>query len=84
VNFVLIAACSADKGFLNTVNLHGNILSIYERSDVAHSCSDYRADGTGIGEWKEVELNTGLKHGFLYRPLNEWVEPTVAWARRKH
>lgn len=83
VNFVLIAACAADKEFLKTVNLHGNVLSIYERSDVAQSCSDYRADATGIRDWKEVELNTGLKHGFLYRPLPEWVDPAVAWARGK-
>lgn len=82
VNFVLIAACSADKGFLKMVNLHGNILSIYETSDLAQSCRDYRADATGINDWKEVEVNTGLKHGFLYRPIKEWIEPTIAWARR--
>jgi hypothetical protein len=83
VNFVLIAACAADKEFLKTVNLHGNVLSIYERSDLAQSCRDYRADATGIKDWKEVELNTGLKHGFLYRPLPEWVDPAVAWAKGK-
>jgi len=82
VNFVFIAACSADKGFLDMVNLHGNILSIYERTDVAQSCSDYRADATGISDWKEVEVNTGLKHGFLFRPMKEWVEPTIAWGKR--
>lgn len=80
VNFVLIAACSAGKAFLNVVNLHGNILSIFERTDVAQTCSDYRADATGIRDWKEVAVNTGFKHGFLYRPLNEWVAPAVAWA----
>jgi hypothetical protein len=82
VNFVLIAACSADEGFLKTVDLHGNVLSIYEKSDLAQSCRNYRADATGINEWKEVELNTGLKHGFIYRPMKEWTEPTIAWARR--
>ena len=82
INFVLIAACSADKGFLNVVNLHGNVLSIYEKSDLAQSCSDYRVDGTGIKDWKEVAVNTGLKHGFIYRPMKEWVDPTIAWARR--
>jgi hypothetical protein len=71
VNFVIIAACSADEGFLDLVNLHGNFLSIYERSDLAQSCQKYRADATGIGKWKEVELNTGLKHGFIYRPMKE-------------
>lgn len=82
LNFVLIAACSADEGFLKMVNLHGNLLSIYEQSDLAQSCQNYRTDATGINEWKEVEVNTGLKHGFLYRPMKEWVEPTIDWARR--
>ncbi|HKC66544.1 MAG TPA: hypothetical protein VKB86_23065 [Pyrinomonadaceae bacterium] len=82
LNFVFIAACSADEGFLKMVNLYGNVLSIYERSDLAQSCQNYRTDATGISEWKEVEVNTGLKHGFLYRPMKEWVEPTIAWAKR--
>ena len=80
VNFVVIAAGSADEGFLKMVNLHGNVLSIYEKSDLAQSCESYRADATGMNEWKEVEVNTGLKHGFLYRPMKEWIEPTIAWA----
>ena len=82
VNFVFIAACAADQSFLNMVNLYGNVLSIYEKSDLAQSCRDYRADATGINRWKEVEVNTGLKHGFLFRPLKEWTEPTIAWAKR--
>lgn len=82
VNFVIIAACSADEGFLDLVNLHGNVLSVYERSDLAGSCQRYRTDATGLSEYKEVELNTGLKHGFIYRPIKEWIEPTVAWAQR--
>jgi pimeloyl-ACP methyl ester carboxylesterase len=82
LNFVLIAACSADEGLLKLVNLHGSVLSIYEKSDLAQSCQNYRTDATGINRWREVELNTGLKHGFLYRPMKEWVEPTIAWAKR--
>ena len=83
LNFVLIAACSADEGFLRSVNLHGNVLSIYEKSDLAQSCQDYHKDATGINDWKEVEVNTGLRHGFLYRPMKEWTEPTIDWAKRK-
>ena len=82
VNFVIIAGCAADEGFLNMVNLHGNVLSIYERSDLAGSCKKYQADATGLGEYKEVELNTGLRHGFIYRPIKEWIEPTVAWSQK--
>lgn len=82
LNFVFIAACSADPEFLKLVNLHGNVLSIYEKTDVAQSCQSYKADGAGINTWKEIEVNTGLKHGFLFRPLKEWIEPTIAWAKR--
>jgi hypothetical protein len=82
VNFVFIAACSAADDFLRVVNLHGNVLSIYERSDLAQSCQSFRTDATGINEWKEVEVNTGLKHGFIYRPMKEWTEPTIAWVKR--
>lgn len=32
LNFVFIAACSADEGFLQMVNLYGNVLSIYEKA----------------------------------------------------
>ena len=82
LNFVFIAACSADPGFLKMVNLHGNVLSIYEKTDLAQSCVEYRRDATGVRNWKEVEVNTGLKHGFLFRPLKEWTEPAIAWAKR--
>ncbi len=82
VNFVVIAACPADEeGILRFVNLHGNFLSIYEQSDRAKSCEKYRAGATGIGEYQEIALNTGLQHGFIYRPMKEWIEPTIAWAQ---
>ena len=32
---------------------------------------------------RELVLETGLRHGFLYRPLPEWVEPVVEWSTRR-
>jgi pimeloyl-ACP methyl ester carboxylesterase len=29
---------------------------------------------------REIVLDTGLGHGFLYRPLPDWVGPVTAWA----
>jgi len=81
VKFVLIAGCSAEARFLDTVDLHGSVLSIYERSDGASSCEKYRADATGIARYEEMQLQTGMRHGFIYRPITEWVEATVSWAR---
>lgn len=82
LKFVFIAGCSADEEFLKLVDWHGNVLSIYERTDGARTCEKYRADATGVGQYEEVALNTGLRHGFIYRPVKEWIEPTVAWAMK--
>jgi hypothetical protein len=82
LNFVFIGSCAADEGFLQLVDLHGNVLFISERSDRPARCQRFRDDATGLGESEELETNTGQRHGFLYRPLKEWVEPTIAWARR--
>ncbi|MCM3873564.1 MAG: hypothetical protein ND895_23005 [Pyrinomonadaceae bacterium] len=82
VNFVIIAGCSADEGFLKLVNLHGHVLSIYERSDQAGSCEKFRTDATGLSEYKEIELNTNLRHGFIYKPMKEWIDPVVKWAQK--
>ena len=32
---------------------------------------------------REIVLHTGLDHGFLYRPLSQWVNPTAEWAMAK-
>ncbi len=81
LNFVAIGACAADDGLLQLVDLHGNVLFISEHTDLPGSCQRFRTDATGLGDYKEVETNTGQKHGFLYRPIKEWVEPTIAWAQ---
>jgi hypothetical protein len=82
LNFVFLASCAANDGLLNLVNLHGNVLFISERSDTPGSCQRFRDDAQGIKDYNAIELNTGLKHGFLYRPMKEWVEPAVEWAQR--
>jgi uncharacterized protein (DUF1697 family) len=82
VNYVFIAVCASDDGFLKATNLHGNVLFISERTDLPGSCQRFRDDATGISDYNSIEVNTGLKHGFLYRPLKEWVEPAVEWAQR--
>ena len=82
LKFVFIAGCSADDAFLKQIDWHGNVLSIYDRTDRVGSCAKYRADATGVGKYEELELNTGQRHGFIYRPMSEWIEPTIAWAMK--
>ncbi|HEX9962291.1 MAG TPA: alpha/beta hydrolase, partial [Pyrinomonadaceae bacterium] len=80
VNFVIIAGCSVSREFLNLANLHGNVLSIYEKSDTTGSCKQVFEDAEGLSKQKEVMLETGLAHGFIYRPMREWLIPTLDWA----
>lgn len=81
--FVVIGACGADDGLLDLVDLHGSVLFIVEKTDrfPISSCQRFRADATGLGDYKELETNTGERHGFLFRPMKEWVEPAIAWAQ---
>ena len=87
VNFVIIAICNkrmARYWAKNDIHLWGRVLYIYDRSDViAGSCKDFLSTlkSEGLREFKEIELNLGLGHGVLYRPLKEWVVPAVRWAR---
>jgi hypothetical protein len=84
LNFVAIGSCSADDGFLELVDLHGDVLFISERTEEKPArCERFRADATGLGDYKEIVTNTGEKHGFLYRPMKEWIAPTVDWANNR-
>ncbi len=90
VKFVLIAICNPrtlaawkQQG----IRLNGRILSIHESSDpIGNSCQDLqKASGKkGITAFQEIELQTGQAHGVLYRPLPEWVNPTIEWATTGH
>jgi pimeloyl-ACP methyl ester carboxylesterase len=61
----------------------GRILAIREKSDeTSEPCpawKDTQAPGATLVV-REIVISTGLRHGFLYRPLREWVEPVVDWA----
>ena len=83
VNFVFIG-CFQDKDIneIPEINFCGNILTIYEKSDPFGVSAIRRKYSTKltITHFKEIELNTGLKHGFLFKPLKEWMLPCIRWA----
>lgn len=62
----------------------GRFLSIRDTSDeTSEPCPAWRDDPARYPSLRarEVVISTGQSHGFLYRPLPEWVEPLVEWAR---
>lgn len=83
LNYVFIGASfQSEMDNFSDLNLSGNILSINEKSDVgAISLKErIKMSNAKISQFKEIELNTGLGHGFLFKPLNEWINPTIQWA----
>jgi hypothetical protein len=83
LNFVFIASFrSGDIQNIPQINYCGNILTIYEKSDLfGVSAMERKRNSTcQIKHFKEIELNTGMGHGFLFKPLKEWIEPTLKWA----
>ncbi len=87
IAFVLLAICNERMAAFwkkNGVQLWGRVLYFHDTSDgIAGSCSGYLKDlrSPGLKQFREIELSLGLGHGFLYRPLPDWVRPSVAWAR---
>lgn len=80
LSFVILGACSSWAESHLKLNLHGRILSIYEQGDrFGSSCSALAKRSRGVTAYREIPLHTGLRHGFLYRPLPEWINPTLRW-----
>ena len=87
LNFVFIASFrNSDIQNIPEINFCGNILTIYEKSDPfgVSSLERKKISSCEIKHFKEIELNTGMGHGFLFKPLKEWIEPTKKWANGKY
>lgn len=83
VNFVFIG-CFRDVDIqeIPDINFCGNILTIYEKSDIYGVSAIKRKETSKckIDHFKEIELNTGLKHGFLFKAADNWIDPSKKWA----
>jgi hypothetical protein len=85
VNFVLLASCNDDMFKRFDINLWGNVLSIYDvKDEYGQSCQKFFDKATGLNKHKEIEVRLGIGHGLLYRPIKEWIEPTIEWARNSY
>lgn len=84
LNFVFVGSFQeSDVERIPEINFCGNILNIYEKTDPYGVSAIRRKETSGlrINHFREIELNTGLKHGFLFKALPEWIQPAVQWAR---
>lgn len=86
VNYILLGANSNRTEENFDWNLHGRILGIYEKSD-AIAGKDYTywiERSSEAKEFQQLEINTGLGHGFLYTPLEAWLDPAKNWINGNH
>jgi pimeloyl-ACP methyl ester carboxylesterase len=89
VNLAILASCSPGTlAYLRHrgLGLSGHVLSFRESSDeLAGSCRGLvdlpASEKLSLDD--EIVLHTGLGHGFLYRPMPEWMAPLVAWASER-
>jgi hypothetical protein len=81
LNFVIMGGCWPDsyKDY-SSIELYGNFLSIIEKTDPHKTCGMIFTKRKRIKSYKEIELNTGLSHGFFYKGRRVWIEPIITWA----
>ncbi|WP_037317922.1 hypothetical protein [Salegentibacter sp. Hel_I_6] len=83
LNFVFIASFrDRDIEAIPEINYCGNILNIYEKTDPFGVSAKARKTSSTceLSHFKEIELNTGIGHGFIFKPMEEWIKPTIEWA----
>lgn len=83
VNFVLMSNCNDWVLENYEIDLHGNVLSIYDFKDTfGQTCRKFFDGASGLNRHKEIELKLGTGHAILYKPLKEWIVPVVEWANQ--
>ena len=81
IKYVIMGACWPDthKNYAGMA-LYGHFLSIIETTDPHGTCQKIFEGRQDIASFREITLNTGLSHGFMYKGYREWINPIVAWA----
>lgn len=83
LRYVLLGNCNDAILARHRPRLSGSVLSVYETSDeFGRSCSAFFAKaGPALRKHREIALDLGVSHAFLYTPRKEWLEPAIEWAR---
>jgi len=80
MKYVIMGGCSPDiyKYYLE-IEPAGRFLSIIESSDSRGTCARIFENRKGVKDFHEIKLETGLDHGFIYKPYAAWINPVVQW-----
>jgi len=88
LNVVLLAGCSAETvAYMreNGIDLYGDVLAIRDIVDTeaAGPCADVFAFSDGVCRGEDLVVKLGVGHGLIFRPYDEWVQPTTVWGASK-
>ena len=85
MKYVIMGGCWPDtyKDYLS-IDLYGYFLSIIEKSDPHGTCSKIFEKRKKVKNYKEITLNTGLSHSFIYKGYKEWIDPIVKWFKETY
>lgn len=80
MKYVIMGGCSPDiyKYYLE-IDIGGRFLSIIESSDSHGTCAKIFENRKQLKDFHEITLETGLDHGFIYKPYAAWIDPVVQW-----
>jgi len=80
MKYVIMGGCASNlyKEYL-TLQLPGYFLSIIEQSDEHGPCENIFKNRPEVKRFEEVTLDTGLDHGFIYKPFAAWVNAVIQW-----
>jgi len=83
IRIVPIAVCGPEANEDPRLDLRGRVLSIYERSDdYGSSCRPLVESSLGVTAFREIEMNTGEKHGAFYVADPAWMDAIISWSGR--
>ena len=81
INYVLLAGNNDYQEANNDWEFHGQVLGIYDASDeiAGKKYDHWKNKKNHTTKFEQLELKTNLGHGFLYKPLKDWIQPTKNW-----
>ncbi len=84
INYVILAGLFAGRESRRGLKLSGRVLSIHDLSDKYPITPEvYFNKSINMKAKKVIITNTGLGHGMLYKPYNEWFSEALSWINPK-
>jgi len=86
INYVFLAGNNDYQEKNNNWKFHGKVLCIYDLSDdiAGKDYSYWKQEENFTSRFEQIEIKTELGHGFLYKPIDDWVIPTREWIMQNY